>query len=85
MEVSHQAPYPDLGRRDVVEVAEEESGNQAAEETIGYRADEVIGKMNIRKIYPEGVAGLTDKYTDIGFDLNYEKSLGSNTITAHTT
>jgi PAS domain S-box-containing protein len=30
--------------------------NQAAEETIGYRADEVIGKMNIRKIYPEGVA-----------------------------
>jgi len=30
--------------------------NQAAEETIGYKADEVIGKMNIRKIYPEGVA-----------------------------
>jgi len=30
--------------------------NQAAEETIGYRADEVIGKMNIRKIYPEGLA-----------------------------
>ena len=30
--------------------------NQAAEETIGYQADEVIGKMNIRKIYPEGLA-----------------------------
>ncbi|UCD79299.1 MAG: PAS domain S-box protein [Desulfobacterales bacterium] len=30
--------------------------NQAAEETIGYRADEVIGKMHISKIYPEGVA-----------------------------
>jgi PAS domain S-box-containing protein len=30
--------------------------NQAAEETIGYKAGEVIGKMNIRKIYPEGVA-----------------------------
>ena len=30
--------------------------NQAAEETLGYRAGEVIGKMNIRKIYPEGVA-----------------------------
>ncbi len=30
--------------------------NQAAEETLGYRASEVIGKMNIRKIYPEGVA-----------------------------
>jgi two-component system NtrC family sensor kinase len=30
--------------------------NQAAEETLGYKASEVIGKMNIRKIYPEGVA-----------------------------
>jgi PAS domain S-box-containing protein len=30
--------------------------NQAAEETLGYKAGEVIGKMNIRKIYPEGVA-----------------------------
>jgi two-component system NtrC family sensor kinase len=30
--------------------------NQAAEETLGYRAGEVIGKMNISKIYPDGVA-----------------------------
>ena len=30
--------------------------NQAAEETLGYKASEVIGKMNIRKIYPEGIA-----------------------------
>jgi len=30
--------------------------NRAAEETLGYRAQEVIGKMNIRKIYPEGMA-----------------------------
>jgi two-component system NtrC family sensor kinase len=30
--------------------------NQAGEETLGYSAGEVIGKMNIRKIYPEGVA-----------------------------
>ncbi len=30
--------------------------NQAAEKTIGYKAGEVIGKMNIRKIYPAGVA-----------------------------
>ena len=30
--------------------------NQAAEETLAYKASEVIGKMNIRKIYPEGVA-----------------------------
>ncbi|MCF8061785.1 MAG: PAS domain S-box protein [Deltaproteobacteria bacterium] len=30
--------------------------NNAAEETLGYSADEVIGKMNIRAIYPEGTA-----------------------------
>ena len=30
--------------------------NQAAEETLGYKASDVIGKMNIRKIYPEGLA-----------------------------
>ena len=30
--------------------------NTAAEETIGYKAQEVVGKMNIEKIYPEGTA-----------------------------
>jgi two-component system NtrC family sensor kinase len=30
--------------------------NRAAEETLGYPASEVIGKMNIDKIYPEGTA-----------------------------
>jgi two-component system NtrC family sensor kinase len=30
--------------------------NHAAEETLGYKARDVIGKMNIRKIYPDGVA-----------------------------
>jgi two-component system NtrC family sensor kinase len=30
--------------------------NRAAEETLGYSANEVIGKMNIRKIYNEGMA-----------------------------
>jgi two-component system NtrC family sensor kinase len=30
--------------------------NRAAEETLGYRAGEVIGKMNIDKIYPENMA-----------------------------
>ncbi len=30
--------------------------NRAAEETLGYSSDEVIGKMNIRAIYPEGMA-----------------------------
>jgi two-component system NtrC family sensor kinase len=30
--------------------------NRAAEETLGYKPEEVIGKMNIREIYPEGIA-----------------------------
>lgn len=30
--------------------------NQAAEETYGYKAEDVIGKMNISKIYPPGMA-----------------------------
>jgi len=30
--------------------------NRAAEETLGYKSDEVIGRMNITNIYPEGVA-----------------------------
>lgn len=30
--------------------------NKGAEELLGYRADEVIGRMNIRNIYPPGVA-----------------------------
>ena len=30
--------------------------NQAAEEILGYKSEDVIGKMNIDKIYPEGTA-----------------------------
>ncbi len=30
--------------------------NRAAEETLGYAAEEVIGKMNIQQVYPEGMA-----------------------------
>ena len=30
--------------------------NRAAEETLGYRAQDVVHKMNIQKIYPEGMA-----------------------------
>ncbi len=30
--------------------------NRSAEETLGYKAEDVIGKMNIEKIYPEGTA-----------------------------
>lgn len=34
-------------------------------------------------MFPTGVAGLTDQYTDVGFDLNIEKPFGSNMLTAH--
>ncbi len=30
--------------------------NRASEEILGYKAEEVIGKMNIRKVYPNGMA-----------------------------
>ena len=30
--------------------------NKAAEELLGYHADEVLGKMNVKNIYPPGVA-----------------------------
>lgn len=43
-----------------------------------------IGTFGISTaMYPTGVSGLTDRYTDIGLDLNYEKSLGDNQLTAH--
>ena len=37
------------------------------------------------QMYYSGVGGLTDKYTDVGFDLNYERPFGSNQLTVHTT
>lgn len=37
------------------------------------------------EIYPTGISGPLDKYTDIGFDAQYEASLGSGTLIAHST
>ena len=37
----------------------------------------------LTEMYPMGITGLTDKYTDIGFDINYEKPFGNNQLTAH--
>ena len=37
------------------------------------------------QMYTAGVSGLTDRYTDIGFDLNYERPFNSNDLTVHTT
>jgi hypothetical protein len=34
-------------------------------------------------LYPTGISGLTNKYTDVGIDLNIEKIFDSNMFTAH--
>jgi len=46
--------------------------NRAAEETLGYKAGDVVGKMNIERIYPEGTAKevmkmmRSSQYGDVG-------------------
>jgi len=35
------------------------------------------------QVYPTGISGLTDQYTDIGFDINLSQTFGENIITAH--
>jgi hypothetical protein len=37
------------------------------------------------QMYTAGVGGLTDRYTDLGLDLNYERPFGNNDLTVHTT
>jgi hypothetical protein len=37
------------------------------------------------QMYTAGVSGLTDRYTDLGLDLNYERPFGDNDLTIHTT
>jgi len=34
-------------------------------------------------LYPAGITGLTDQYTDVGFDVNFEKYFGTDIFTAH--
>ncbi len=37
------------------------------------------------RLYPTGVTGPTDRYTDLGFDAQYERRIGQGNVTAHTT
>lgn len=37
------------------------------------------------EIYPTGISGPLDKYTDIAFDAQYEASIGAGTLIAHST
>ena len=36
------------------------------------------------KIYPEGIAGNTDNYTDVAFDMQYERQFANGQFTLHT-
>ncbi len=37
------------------------------------------------RLYPTGVTGLTDRYTDVALDAQYERKVGQGSITAHST
>jgi len=39
--------------------------------------------QHLWKCIPVGISGLTDKYTDVGFDFNYEKPFGDNEFVLH--
>ncbi len=34
-------------------------------------------------LYPDGISGLRDRYTDLGFDSQYERPLGTGNLSAH--
>jgi hypothetical protein len=43
-----------------------------------------IGMLGLSaNLYPKGIAGNTDRYTDIGFDLQFEHSVSNSTIILH--
>ena len=45
-----------------------------------------IGTYGLQaKLFPEGVSGLTDEYTDIAGDVQYEHTFGQNLMTIHGT
>ena len=37
------------------------------------------------RLYPKGVSGPTDRFTDVAFDGQYERRVGRGSVTAHTT
>ncbi len=37
------------------------------------------------RLYPTGVSGLTDRYTDVALDGQYERRVGKGSVTGHTT
>lgn len=44
-----------------------------------------VGTFGIAtKLYPSGVTGKTDNYTDVAFDAQYERQFGTGQITLHT-
>ncbi len=44
----------------------------------------MIGTLGMNAaLYPQGVTGLDNQFTDVGFDAQYERSIGGGTLTAH--
>jgi hypothetical protein len=39
----------------------------------------------VTSLYPTGISGPTDRYTDVGFDAQYERTINSSSLIAHTT
>jgi len=56
---------------------------------VAYQRQLGLGNMEVgtygmsAKMFPSGVSGMTDKYTDIAFDGQYERRLANSIISAH--
>lgn len=57
----------------------------AVEPNVGGGSLEVGTYGLYTRLYPEGVTGLTDSYTDLGFDAQYQHRIGQGALTARGT
>ena len=49
------------------------------------RQTAMVGTLGMStSLYPQGVGGLRNRFTDIGFDAQYERQVGGGELTAHT-
>jgi hypothetical protein len=57
---------------------------RASYTTISGRQTFMVGTLGMStSIYPEGVTGLRNRFTDIAFDAQYERAFGGGNMTAH--
>jgi hypothetical protein len=57
----------------------------AVQQTWGPQYVEVGTYGMSTRLYPAGVSGPTDRYTDVAFDAQYERKVGHGSVTGHTT